>query len=127
MPTGADHRLHYVEPERREIGASFGCILALSQIRREARIAHGSHAAKHAALDLRWYRALVDSMTWHSLDLETQTRRGPGPTRANYVLREDNPEWRDPELLLVGDSKGVFDNVRKNSWETTVCPPPSSR
>ena len=42
-------------------------------------------------------------MMYTSFDLETQRRRTPLPReRKRYVNQLDDPNWQDPELVIVG-------------------------
>ena len=71
-------------------------------------------AAKAALADLAWYKSVLDSMTWSDFDPGTLSRKGCTPReQIPYVIASDDPMQRDPWCLLVGDSKGVFDNLNR--------------
>ena len=67
-----------------------------------------------ALADLTWYKALLESMTYSDFDLDTKRRKGlKAPSSTPCVIKSDDPLFLDPPCLLVGDSKGVYDNLKK--------------
>ena len=71
-------------------------------------------AAFKALADLTWYKAVIECLTFSDYDLETRRRKGiPAPSKLPYVIKGDDPLQRDPACLLIGDSKGVYDNLNK--------------
>lgn len=71
-----------------------------------------SSAALKAQQDLRWFGNLLDSILFEDFNLETEKPdHRPPLNQTRYVIRDDDPAWRDPPSMLVGDSKGVYDNL----------------
>ena len=69
-------------------------------------------AAQKALADLTWYKALLESMTYTDFDPDTRRRKGvPPPGNTPCVIRNDDPKHTDPSCILIGDSKGVCDNL----------------
>ena len=71
-------------------------------------------AAKAALADIAWYKSVIDCLTWSDYDPGILARKGQ-TARENipYVISSDDPMQRDPWCLLIGDSKGVFDNLNR--------------
>jgi hypothetical protein len=73
-----------------------------------------THACAKAVADVTWYRALVESLTWSDWNKETLFRDGDDrPKSEPYVVSSDDPLALDPVALVIGDSKGVYDNLAK--------------
>ena len=71
-------------------------------------------AAFKALADLTWYKSVIECLTYSDFDIETRRRKGvPAPSKMPYVIKDDDPRRQDPDCLLVGDSKGVFDNLNR--------------
>ena len=57
-------------------------------------------------------KALLESMTWTDFDIIAQRRRSrPLKTPSPQVLKTDRDGYHDPELLLITDSKGLYDSL----------------
>ena len=53
-------------------------------------------------------------MTWSDWSLELQRRVHEEPTRRKpYVIKSEDPVVGDPIAMIIGDSKGVYDNLDK--------------
>ena len=69
-----------------------------------------TNAARAAVVEMMWLKALWESMTWRDFDLLTQRRSSkPLKNLTPYVIRNENPNYYDPESTVVMDSKGLFD------------------
>ena len=88
-----------------------------------------TYAASSAVEKMTWIKALWESMTWRDFDLLPQ-RRSSRPLKSlrAQVIRNENPNYNDPESTLVMDSKGVFyaldndlpQNDRKSALEVPI-------
>ena len=69
-----------------------------------------TYAASSAVVEMTWIKALWESMTWRDFDILTQ-RRSSSPLKSvmPHVIRNEHPDFCDPESTLVVDSKGLFD------------------
>jgi len=57
-------------------------------------------------------KALLESMTWTDFDIISQRRRSrPLKDPSPQVLKTDRDGYHDPELMLVTDSKGLYDSL----------------
>jgi hypothetical protein len=73
-----------------------------------------THACARAVADVTWYRALVESLTWADWDIETQNRKSDSrKVGESYMIADESPTKTDPDALIIGDSKGVYDNLDK--------------
>ena len=67
-------------------------------------------AASSAMVEMTRTEALWESVTWRDFDILTQ-RRSSKPLKKlmPHVIRNENPNFYDPESPLVTDSKKLFD------------------
>ena len=67
-------------------------------------------AASWAVKEAAWFQALLNSITYSVHDLESP---GLGPRHGGrpVIIKSDDPTWRNPQMMLVTDSKGVYDTV----------------
>ena len=81
-------------------------------------------------MELAWIKALWESMTWSNYTILTQRRDSARPQSMTmpYVVRDENPDYTDPESILIMDSKGLHDSLdnelpqddRKPALETPI-------
>ena len=59
---------------------------------------------------MMWIEALLELMTWRDFAILTQ-RRSSKPLKIlmPHVIRNENPNYYDPESTLAMDFKGLFD------------------
>ena len=71
-------------------------------------------AAYKATMHLTWYKVILGILTYSDFDLETLRRPGESPPHwVPYVVSAEDPLAEDPMCILIGDSKGGYDNLRK--------------
>ena len=71
--------------------------------------------ASSAVVVLTWMKALWDSMTWRDFDLLTQRRSSRLlKSLMPHVIRNENPDYYDPESTLVMEPKGLFDALEND-------------
>ena len=72
-----------------------------------------TYAAGYTVTELAWMKALWESMTWKNFNILIQRRDSSTVTdrKMPYVVRDENPDYRDPESTLVMDSKGLHDSL----------------
>ena len=104
-----DTAMVWLDNKPGEVG--LGQVLSLRCHRREPGSPQlvATYAASSAVVQMTWIKALWESMTWRDVDLLTQRRSSrPLKSLTPHVIRNENPNYYDPESTLVMDSKGLF-------------------
>ncbi len=74
-----------------------------------------TYAASDCIVELAWLKCLMESMTWTGFDIVTRRRHDrPRPEKLPFILPEEQELQRDPESIVVSDSKGLYDSLNSD-------------